>query len=70
MKTYLVYVDKWDYDEFDAVVVVAKDESRALEMIKTGYFGGSCFNDHQGEIYVEEVNLAYEHIVLGSFNAG
>lgn len=70
MKVYRVYVDDWDYDEFDAVVVVAENEDKALAMVENGYHGGSYFKKWQGEIHVEEVDLTYEHIVLESFNAG
>lgn len=70
MKTYLVWVEKYDYDEYDSVVVVAESKDKALEMVKNGYCGGSYFAEHQGEIYIDEVNLNTEHIVLASYNAG
>ena len=70
MKAYYVYVDDWDYDAFDTVVVVARDAERALEMVKNGYYGECYFKKWQGEIHVEEVDLTAEHIVLTSFNAG
>lgn len=71
MKVYYVSVDEYDYDEFDAIVVVAENEDRALEMARNGNLnGGSFFEKHQGEIYVEEVDLNTEQVVLASFNAG
>lgn len=70
MKVYLIYVDDWDYDEYDAIVVVAENEERALAMANSGNWGGSYFKNRQGEIHVKEVDLTTEHIVLVSFNAG
>ena len=71
MKVYLVYADEYDYDDYDAIVVVAENEENALEMAKSGCWdGGSYFKKHQGEIHVKEVDLTTEHIVLESFNAG
>lgn len=70
MKVYYIYPDKYDYDEFDGIVVVAENEDRALVMIENGYFGQSYFKNIQGKIHIEEVDLAKEHIVMESFNAG
>lgn len=71
MKAYHVYVNDYDYDDFDSIVVVAENEDRALEMINNGGWDGEgYFKEHQGEIYVEELDLTYEHIVCESFNAG
>ena len=70
MKVYYVYADRYDYDDFDGLVVVAEDKDRVLEMVKVGYFGKCYFNEWQGEIHIEEVDLTKEHIVLESFNAG
>lgn len=67
MKVYQVYADNCDYEEFDAVVVVAENESRALEMIQTGLFGHCYFKERQGEIHIEEIDLTKEHIVLECF---
>lgn len=64
MKVYYVWADDWDYDDYDAFVVVAENEDRALAMVK------NMFEKHQGEIHVEEEDLTTEHVVLGSFNAG
>lgn len=70
MKVYYVYVDDYSWDEYDAIVVVAENEDRALELAKHGNFEESYFNKWQGEIHVEEVDLTTEHIILASYNAG
>lgn len=65
MRVYSVWTDKWDYDEYDEFVVVAKDEYSALEMVI------GSFNEWQRDgIHIEEVDLTTEHMVIGSFNAG
>lgn len=70
MKVYYVYADDWSYDDFDAIVVVAKNKDRALAMVNSGYCGDCYFKEYQGEIHIEEVDLTKEHVVLESFNAG
>lgn len=71
MKVYLVYPEKYTWDEFNGIVLAAENKDRALEMVKTGYYGGRCyFEEDQGEIYVEEVDLTEECIILESFFAG
>ena len=70
MKAYEIWVDKYDYDDFNGLVIVAENKDRALNMINNGYYGRCYFKDHQGEIHIEEVDLTKEHIVLESFNAG
>lgn len=65
MKVYSVWTDKWDYDEYDEFVVVAKDEESALAMVI-----GSFHEWQRSSIHVEEVDLTTEHMVLGSYNAG
>lgn len=65
MNVYYVWTDKWDWDEYDGFVVVAKDENSALEMVI------GSFNEWQRDsVNVEEVDLTSEHMVLGSYNAG
>lgn len=65
MKAYNIWTNKWDYDEYDAFVVVAKDKDSALARVK------NFFKDYQlPHVYVEEIDLTVEHIVLESFNAG
>lgn len=70
MKVYYVYVNDWDYDDFDALVVVAENEDRALEIVNSGYWDGCYFKEYQGEIHIEEVDLTKEYVVITSYNAG
>lgn len=70
MKVYLVYPEKFTWDEFEGLVLVAENKDRALEMVETGYYGGCYFKEHQGEIGVEEIDLTEECIILESFFAG
>ena len=65
MNVYYVWTDKWDWDEYDGFVVVAKDEENALAMVI-----GSFSERQRDSIHIEEVDLTTEHMVLGSFNAG
>lgn len=65
MNVYSIWSEKWDYDEYDEVVVVAKDEDAALAMVE------NMFKDYQLRyIHIDEVDLTKGHVVLGSFNAG
>ena len=66
MKVYCITPDDWDYDDFDGIVVVAKDENNALTMVETGYFGRNYFKSRQGKINIKEVDLTKEHIVMES----
>lgn len=66
MKVFLVWVDKYGYDQYDGVVVVAGSKERALELIDERKY----FSPSQGPILITEVNTTMEHIVLESFNAG
>lgn len=66
MKVYHVWADRYDYDDYDAVVVVAENEDRALEIVNHENY----FREWQGKIYVEEVDLTKEHVIIESFNAG
>lgn len=77
MKCYIVYVDKFDYDEYDACVVLADSEEEVRNMFKREeYYAGHItrieedvhFYDHQGKIHIEEVTE--KGLVLASFNAG
>lgn len=70
MKVYVVYPEKYTWDEFNGIVLVAENEDMALAMVETGYFGSCYFREQQGEIYVEEVDLTEEGIILESFFAG
>ena len=65
MKVYNVWTNKWDYDDYDAFVVVAENEDKALELVKNE------FDEYQlPYINVDEVDLTTEQVVLGSYNAG
>lgn len=64
MKIYTVYASTWDYDEYDAFVVVAENAARAIALVEKE------FNCRQKPLEAIEVNLTKEDIILGSFNAG
>ncbi len=65
MKVYSIWSEKLDYDEYDEVVVVAKDEDSALTMVE------HLFKEYQLRyIHVDEVDLTFDHIILRSFIAG
>lgn len=70
MKVYLVSATHYDYDEYEAIVVVAENEESALDMANSGNWGSGYFRRSQEPIHVKEVDLTTEHIVLESFNAG
>ena len=70
MKVYHVWTDRYDYDGYDAVVIVAENEDRALEIVDHGNYGRGYFREWQGKIHIEEVDLTKEHVVIESFNAG
>lgn len=70
MKVYIAYVNKYDYDDYDGIVIVAENENRALEMVNNGHYGRCYFKERQGKIHIKEVDLTKEYIVLESFNAG
>ena len=64
MKLYSVWSEKWDYDEYDEVVVAAKDEEAAWVKVE------HLFKEYQlPYIHIDEVDLTFEHIVLKSFIA-
>lgn len=70
MKVFLVYPDKYDYDCYDGMAIVAETSERAIEIATTGYFGDSYFREFQGEIHAVEVDLCKEGVILESYNAG
>lgn len=49
MKVYHVWVDRYDYDDYDAVVIVAENEDRALEIVDHGNYGRGYFRERQGK---------------------
>ena len=86
MKVFKVWVDKCDYDTFDSFVCVANSEDEIRSHISLNQYGGRVitmdgneayenyimFDDFQGEIHIEEVNLNVNkpYIVCSSYNAG
>ena len=86
MKVFKVWVDKWDYDNYDSFVCVANSEDEIRNCISIDRYNRrvvdmdgneayeSCvaFDDFQGEIHIEEVNLNVDkpYIVCSSYNAG
>lgn len=66
MKIFLVETDDFEYDEYDAFIVRAKDEAEALKPGKQ-YAQDAI----RGEITVVEVKPEGESkVILASFNAG
>ena len=86
MKVFKVWVDKWDYDTYDSFVCVANSEDEIRSCISIdrqkrriihmdgneAYESYVAFDDFQGEIHIEEVNLNVDkpYIVCSSYNAG
>ena len=63
-KVYLVNVEKYDWDEYDSIVVVASTKEEAISI------GQGFFNESQGQITATEVDLTESGTILASFNAG
>ena len=86
MKVFKVWVDKWFYDDYDSFVCVANSEDeirnhisvdrynrRVVDMSGNEAYEESVkFEESQGEIHIEEVNLNVDkpYIVCSSYNAG
>ena len=86
MKVFRVWVDKCDYDTYDSFVCVANSEDEIKKCISIDeynervvdmsgnddYEDSVWFDDFQGEIHIEEVNLNVDkpYIVCASYNAG
>ena len=86
MKVFKVWVDEWDYDTYDSFVCVANSEDEIKKCISIDeynervvdmsgnddYEDSVWFQDFQGEIHIEEVNLNVDkpYIVCSSYNAG
>ena len=86
MKVFKVWVDKCDYDTYASFVCVANSEDeirnctsidklnrRVINMSgNEAYEQYVMFEDYQGEIHIEEVNLNVDkpYIVCSSYNAG
>ena len=86
MKVFKVWVDKCDYETYDSFVCVANSEDEIRKCISIDeynervvdmsgnddYEDSVWFQDFQGEIHIEEVNLNVDkpYIVCASYNAG
>ena len=86
MKVFKVWVDECDYDTYDSFVCVANSEDeirncisideyneRVVDMSGNDDYEDSVwFQEFQGEIHIEEVNLNVDkpYIVCSSYNAG
>ena len=86
MKVFKVWVDEWDYDTYDSFVCVANSEDEIRKCISIDrqkrrvvdmsgnddYEDCIWFDDFQGGIHIEEVNLNVDkpYIVCSSYNAG
>lgn len=86
MKVFKVWVDKCDYDTYDSFVCVANSEDEIRSHISLdrqkrriihmdgneAYEDSVKFEEFQGEIHIEEVNLNVDkpYIVCSSYNAG
>ena len=86
MKVFKVWVDKYDYDTYDSFVCVANSEDEIRNHISIDMYNRrvvdmsgnddyeDCiwFDEFQGEIHIEEVNLNVDkpYIVCSSYNAG
>ena len=86
MKVFKVWVDECDYDTYDSFVCVANSEDeirnhisvdryncRVIDMRGNDNYEDSVkFEEFQGEIHIEEVNLNVDkpYIVCSSYNAG
>ena len=86
MKVFKVWVDKCDYGNYDSFVCVANSEDEIRNHISVdrynrrvvdmsgneAYEDSVSFEESQGEIHIEEVNLNVDkpYIVCSSYNAG
>lgn len=86
MKVFKVWVDKCDYCTYDSFVCVANSEDEIRNHISVdrcnrrvvdmsgneAYESYVAFEEFQGEIHIEEVNLNVDkpYIVCSSYNAG
>lgn len=86
MKVFKVWVGKYDYNNYDSFVCVANSEDEIKKCISIDKYNRrvvdmsgnddyeDCiwFDEFQGEIHIEEVNLNVDkpYIVCSSYNAG
>ena len=80
MKMFKIYVDGWDYDTYDAIVITAESKEQALELLADEDF---TWNDKtlntchvkwcDGELKVEEIkleNIKKPTVICASYMAG
>lgn len=76
MKIFKVWVDHYDYDQYDSFVAVAESAEAIKEKFYINEYGKRCYDEdikfgkYQGEIHIEEIDLNKEGVILSSFNAG
>ena len=69
-KIYYLFVDEYDYDEYDAFVIIAKKRSRAIYVLKDKK---EYLSDNwNGKIHIQFIGYSHlkEQIIIDSFNAG
>jgi hypothetical protein len=80
MRIFLIKIKEHDYDEYDAFVVAAENEDRAMLICGIKINQEDCRGAVDGNLYVkniesivvvgETLNNHEERIILDSFNAG
>ena len=66
-KVFYVSVEECDYDQYDAVVVLAENLQEAKRIVKEEDY----FQEDQGKVTYEEVDLnGKSEVILDSFRAG
>ena len=85
MKLFKVYVDDWDWDDYDYAIVIAESEEQIRANIEQRAWGRVLsfneshdvwdvwFDNWQGDIHIEEIKLdkiVEPKILLASFHSG
>ena len=74
MKIYLITFNKCEYDQYDAFVVIARDEVKAINLIKEEYPDEKYPDvDWKAGYKIKEIKpeeFKERKIILESFNAG
>lgn len=82
MKVFKVSAESFGYDEYDSCIVVAESKDAVRKMIKEKAILGSIsriligdsvvcrFESDQGKIFIEEIDLTKQDVILASYNAG
>lgn len=79
MKVFRVYVEDCGWDEYDSAVIVAESEESVRNSFVINKYGerdcilDGCdlwFNESQGEIHIEEIDMTKPAVICASFNAG